>query len=166
MNFSNSGVGWRSGLGRKGEVPGQFNVKMPRRSTRHHHGLRRSVRSMQVFAVSCLVAAGSWTAGLGNAEPAVEEEVVFWPGFRGKGNSTTMAENLPLAWSGKKGVAWRTRLEGFGQSSPVRSYGENKSMSPVREGTGRSIFILSALILFRGNGSGSGRLQRRNRSKR
>ena len=74
---------------------------------------------MQVFAVSCLVAAGSWTAGLGNAEPAVEEEVVFWSGFRGNGNGRTAVEDLPLAWSGKKGVAWRTRLEGFGQSSPV-----------------------------------------------
>lgn len=42
-----------------------------------------------------------------------------WAGFRGDGTSTTFAVRLPLQWSGRDNVAWRTELPGYGQSTPV-----------------------------------------------
>ena len=45
--------------------------------------------------------------------------VDVWPAFRGAGSSTSLAENLPLKWSERDGVAWTTKLPGAGQSSPV-----------------------------------------------
>jgi len=41
-----------------------------------------------------------------------------WPGFRGDGSSAT-ATKVPLKWAPNDGVAWRTELPGYGQSSPV-----------------------------------------------
>jgi hypothetical protein len=79
----------------------------------------QNLRTMHVFAASCLMVTGFWTAGTALADPVEEEEMASWPGFRGKGNSKTKLEDLPLGWSDQKGVAWRAKLEGFGQSSPV-----------------------------------------------
>lgn len=42
-----------------------------------------------------------------------------WPGFRGDGTGCTAAKNLPLHWSPTENIPWRTRLPGYGQSSPV-----------------------------------------------
>jgi outer membrane protein assembly factor BamB len=42
-----------------------------------------------------------------------------WPGFRGDGRSVSLARNLPLEWSPQKNIAFRIRLPGYGQSSPV-----------------------------------------------
>jgi outer membrane protein assembly factor BamB len=42
-----------------------------------------------------------------------------WNGFRGNGNSVSTVEGLPLEWSEAEGVAWRAKLGGYGQSSPV-----------------------------------------------
>lgn len=41
-----------------------------------------------------------------------------WIGFRGDGSSTA-SSNLPLEWNGTRNIAWRARLSGYGQSSPV-----------------------------------------------
>lgn len=42
-----------------------------------------------------------------------------WPGFRGDGTSIAAADNLPLTWSEKQGIAWQAGIPGVGQSSPV-----------------------------------------------
>lgn len=42
-----------------------------------------------------------------------------WPGFRGDGSSSTAAKMLPVSWSAKEGIAWKTTLPGYGQSTPV-----------------------------------------------
>lgn len=42
-----------------------------------------------------------------------------WPGFRGDGRSMSECESLPVHWDGDKNIAWRLRLPGYGQSSPV-----------------------------------------------
>jgi len=47
------------------------------------------------------------------AEPAV------WPGFLGAGASPLEAQTLPLKWSATENVAWKAKLPGQGQSSPV-----------------------------------------------
>ncbi|MBL48491.1 MAG: hypothetical protein CMP28_06025 [Roseibacillus sp.] len=69
-------------------------------------------------ALSCgILASGLWVAGL-PANPGPHGDP-GWPGFRGNGTSTTTVEGLPLKWGEKEGIAWRSPLEGFGQSSPV-----------------------------------------------
>ena len=47
-----------------------------------------------------------------------------WPGFRGDGNSHSPAKELPLNWADDKNLAWRTKLSGYGQSTPV-TWGDN-----------------------------------------
>ena len=42
-----------------------------------------------------------------------------WGGFRGKGNSRTNSPSLPLGWSDERNLAWRMKIEGYGQSTPV-----------------------------------------------
>lgn len=42
-----------------------------------------------------------------------------WPAFRGTGDSTTAAKQLPLKWSATDNIAWTADLPGYGQSSPV-----------------------------------------------
>ncbi len=42
-----------------------------------------------------------------------------WPGFRGDGTSVTAARDLPLEWSPKSNLAWKTPTAGYGQSAPV-----------------------------------------------
>ncbi len=50
---------------------------------------------------------------------ATEVSAETWPGFRGDGSGITPAQNLPVHWTPEEGVAWRTAVEGYGQSSPV-----------------------------------------------
>jgi outer membrane protein assembly factor BamB len=43
-----------------------------------------------------------------------------WPQFRGpNGDGTSDAKGLPVTWSGKSNVAWKTRLPGPGGSTPI-----------------------------------------------
>jgi outer membrane protein assembly factor BamB len=50
------------------------------------------------------------------AQAAAED----WPQFRGpRGDGTSLATKLPLAWSETNNIAWKTRIPGRGRSSPV-----------------------------------------------
>jgi outer membrane protein assembly factor BamB len=50
--------------------------------------------------------------------PAVAGE--DWPQFRGPGGTSTSTEKqLPDKWSANKNIAWKTRLPGYGWSSPI-----------------------------------------------
>jgi outer membrane protein assembly factor BamB len=42
-----------------------------------------------------------------------------WPAFRGDGTSVADNQALPVTWGDQKSVAWRTDIDGYGQSSPV-----------------------------------------------
>jgi outer membrane protein assembly factor BamB len=42
-----------------------------------------------------------------------------WRGFRGNGNSHSLAESLPLNWSDDNNLLWRRKLPGYGQSTAV-----------------------------------------------
>jgi outer membrane protein assembly factor BamB len=42
-----------------------------------------------------------------------------WPGFRGKGDSVSVARGLPVQWSERENIAFKVALPGYGQSSPV-----------------------------------------------
>ncbi|WP_020467976.1 outer membrane protein assembly factor BamB family protein [Zavarzinella formosa] len=50
------------------------------------------------------------------ADPAATQA---WPGFRGDGTGLSTARHLPVSWSAKEGIAWKTSLPGYGQSAPV-----------------------------------------------
>jgi N-acetylneuraminic acid mutarotase len=51
--------------------------------------------------------------------PKPDSKGVQWRGFRGDGNSRSLAKSSPLEWSDKSNLRWRTKLRGFGQSTPV-----------------------------------------------
>ena len=55
-----------------------------------------------------------WLAG---ADPAAAPAA--WPGFLGQGATEIRAESLPLTWTDTTNVAWKVKLPGKGQSSPV-----------------------------------------------
>src|SRR5208282_2618433 len=42
-----------------------------------------------------------------------------WPGFLGAGASPLDAKTIPLTWSAKENIAWKAKLTGRGQSSPI-----------------------------------------------
>ncbi|MBC7820897.1 MAG: PQQ-binding-like beta-propeller repeat protein [Planctomycetaceae bacterium] len=42
-----------------------------------------------------------------------------WPGFLGAGASQVDPQSIPLKWSPTENIAWKTKLPGRGQSSPV-----------------------------------------------
>ncbi len=50
---------------------------------------------------------------------SAEKSSPHWPGFRGHGDSHSVARKLPLSWSATQNIAWRADLPGYGQSSPV-----------------------------------------------
>src|SRR6185436_15665036 len=51
--------------------------------------------------------------------PAVPADTV-WPQFRGAmGRGVAAIENLPIAWSATKNVAWKAAIPGRGWSSPI-----------------------------------------------
>src|SRR5947207_1294202 len=43
-----------------------------------------------------------------------------WPGFRGPdGNAVSPDRGVPVHWSVSENVVWKTKLPGFGTSSPI-----------------------------------------------
>jgi outer membrane protein assembly factor BamB len=65
------------------------------------------------------------------ASPAANE----WPQFRGpSGDGQTGATDLPLTWSEKENVRWKTALPGEGWSSPVIGDGRVWMTSSLNEG--------------------------------
>lgn len=42
-----------------------------------------------------------------------------WTGFRGQGGSIAIAKDLPITWEQRGRSGWTTRINGYGQSSPV-----------------------------------------------
>lgn len=71
-----------------------------------------------------------------------------WPAFRGDGSGHTEAKDLPLRWSESENLAWRAKLPGFGQSSPV-VWGDQVFVTSV-EGPKKEWLIASALDLKTG----------------
>lgn len=56
------------------------------------------------------------TCHLIGAEP---QQSPKWPGFLGAGASAVDPQTIPLKWSPTENIAWKTKLPGRGQSSPV-----------------------------------------------
>ena len=47
-----------------------------------------------------------------------------WPGFLGQGASAVDPATIPTSWSPTENIAWKAKLPGKGQSSPVIWGGE------------------------------------------
>ena len=50
---------------------------------------------------------------------ALVGDPAVWPTFLGRGASTVDAASIPLKWSPTENIAWKAKLPGKGQSSPV-----------------------------------------------
>ena len=51
--------------------------------------------------------------------PQSDSKGAQWRGFRGNGNSRSLAVSSPVEWSDESNLRWRATLSGFGQSTPV-----------------------------------------------
>jgi outer membrane protein assembly factor BamB len=71
-----------------------------------------------------------------------------WPGFRGDGTSVTTARGLPLRWSAESNLAWRVRVAGPGQSSPI-IWGDRVYVTSV-VGPRKEQLVVQALALADG----------------
>ena len=59
-----------------------------------------------------------------------------WPEFRGPtGQGHSERKNVPLRWSDKEHVKWKTEVPGLGWSSPVYSHGEIWLTTSLNEGS-------------------------------
>ena len=59
-------------------------------------------------------------ASLVSLAPAQDDEVAYWPDYRGPGHDGQGGDApLPIAWSEEQGVVWKTPIEGRAWSSPV-----------------------------------------------
>lgn len=65
-----------------------------------------SARRIMLAVLSCMI-----SARIGKADDS-------WAGFRGDGSGIAEA-NPPTRWSPEEGIAWRSSIPGYGQSSPV-----------------------------------------------
>ncbi|MGE0757370.1 MAG: PQQ-binding-like beta-propeller repeat protein [Pirellulaceae bacterium] len=68
------------------------------------------------FWPACL---GAWVIWLGISSVSCAEP---WPGWRGpRGDGTSQEQGLPTKWNGETGdgIVWKTRLAGWGHSSPI-----------------------------------------------
>ncbi|MGC3970297.1 MAG: PQQ-binding-like beta-propeller repeat protein [Pirellulales bacterium] len=53
-----------------------------------------------------------------------------WPGFRGDGRNIAEQAEPPTTWSDDQSIAWQTKLDGYGQSSPV-VFGESVFVTSI-----------------------------------
>ncbi|WP_372364745.1 PQQ-binding-like beta-propeller repeat protein [Candidatus Uabimicrobium sp. HlEnr_7] len=72
-----------------------------------------------------------------------------WSGFRGDGNSHSVAKNLPISWSDTKGVAWKFSISDYGQSSPV--IWEDKVFVTSNEGNMKETLCIYCIDLKKGS---------------
>ena len=54
------------------------------------------------------------------APAAAQDKAADWPQFRGPGGmGVSSAKGLPVKWSQKENVVWKTAMPGAGSSSPI-----------------------------------------------
>ncbi|MAE63725.1 MAG: hypothetical protein CMJ18_05590 [Phycisphaeraceae bacterium] len=67
-----------------------------------------------------------------------------WPGWRGDGSGSSPATSAPLHWGADHGVAWRTRIAGEGNSSPIIWDDRIFLTASVEDGLTRLVICLDA----------------------
>ncbi len=85
------------------------------------------------------------TVGLG---ACVAAEPQAWPGFLGQGASAIDPATIPVTWAPDRNIAWKARLPGYGQSSPV-IWGDKVFVTSV-EGPMKDTWHVSCLSLADG----------------
>ncbi len=78
----------------------------------------------------------------------VAESVASWPAFLGRGATGLSADLVPTQWSSEKNIAWKTKLTGAGQSSPV-VWGDRVFVTSI-EGAMKETCVVSAVSLIDG----------------
>lgn len=68
-----------------------------------------------------------------------------WPGFLGAGRSKIDSQSIPINWSMTENIAWKTKLQGSGQSSPV-IWGDSVFVSSI-DGAMKEKCLVTALSL-------------------
>lgn len=71
-----------------------------------------------------------------------------WPTFLGQGASKIDAQSIPVSWSPTENIAWKTKLPGKGQSSPV-IWGDKVFVTCI-EGTMKDTCYIVAISLADG----------------
>ncbi len=56
-----------------------------------------------------------------------------WPGWRGDGSGKAAQADAPLRWDAENGIAWKTRLPGSGNGSPI-IWGDRAYLTAATEG--------------------------------
>lgn len=85
-----------------------------------------------------ILAATLAAAKAGDAGPPAEN----WPNWRGPAGGISAARDLPVWWTAKDGIAWRTELPGEGSSSPVIWGGEVFLTASTDAGKWRHVLAL------------------------
>lgn len=71
-----------------------------------------------------------------------------WPNFLASPSTEVKAADLPLTWSPEKGIAWKTNIPGYGQSSPI-VWGDQIYLTSI-SGPNKEKCLLSAFDLATG----------------
>lgn len=71
-----------------------------------------------------------------------------WPAFLGHGHSEIRPDSVPVSWSPTEHIAWKTKLAGKGQSSPV-VWGETAFLTSI-EGSMKEKCHIQAIAVSRG----------------
>jgi hypothetical protein len=82
----------------------------------------------------------------GSMAMAAAEQSDTWPGFRGHGDSIAGPGAYAVTWSGTNQLAWRVRVDGIGQGSPVIWDGLVYSASVAGERKERLVVQAHALV--------------------
>src|SRR5438876_7827688 len=68
-----------------------------------------------------------------------------WPRFRGpNGTGISTAKDVPLTWTDKENVLWKTPLPGVGNGSPIVSHGRIFLQASAANGSARLLLCLDA----------------------
>jgi outer membrane protein assembly factor BamB len=99
---------------------------------------------------SCLFAFGLCILGIQPYLVADEPTLLkSWPAFLGQGAGTIDPTSIPLQWSDKENIAWKTDLPGQGQSSPI-IWNDNVYVTSI-EGTMKEKCYLLGVALADGS---------------
>jgi len=96
------------------------------------------------MSLGCLRSVVRWTATIAILLPCVSF-AENWPGFRGPaGQGVSQEQDLPLTWSLRENLAWRTDIPGIGWSSPIVWNNRVFVTSAIRDGTSCHLVCLDA----------------------
>ena len=101
------------------------------------------IRPFGLRGVALLLVAAS-ALGAGAARVSAGDAPGEWRGWRGDGSGVSTEDAAPLYWDSENGVAWRSRIAGEGNSSPIVWRDRVFLTASAEEGLTRLIICLDA----------------------